>query len=148
VIRLVNAFRLRALFSNNGDLYVGEYDMDQRHGKGRYEWEDGRMYDGIFHRDQRQGTGTYSWADRVEQCILETSSLDNGMATVHTNSLTGQFMLVIGGRENTMVSVNVNGLTTDITAENGKTGVPTAMEKKRGPTAPYAMTEWKNDRPV
>jgi hypothetical protein len=75
----------------------------------------------------------------MEHCILGTSSLDNGMATVPTNSLTVQSISGNGGQENTMAWVNVNGLTADITVENGKTDVPTVMEKKPDPTEPFAM---------
>lgn len=47
----------------NGDVYAGEYSLDQRHGYGEYVWSDGRVYRGSFQRDRRHGQGQYTWTD-------------------------------------------------------------------------------------
>ena len=33
------------------------------HGKGIYNWPDGRKYDGQFVNDKREGFGLFTWAD-------------------------------------------------------------------------------------
>lgn len=36
-------------YFDNGDIYEGEYLMDQMHGKGKYIYKDGGYYIGEFH---------------------------------------------------------------------------------------------------
>ena len=47
----------------NGDTYEGEYRFDQRHGRGVYQWHDGRVFDGMFREDKRHGKGKFIWPD-------------------------------------------------------------------------------------
>ena len=44
-------------------LYEGEYQRDQKHGKGRYAYANGNIYEGEFQRGQQHGKAKYTLAD-------------------------------------------------------------------------------------
>lgn len=49
------------VYSVNGDEYSGEWQNNQKHGKGTYKWKDtGCIYDGDWRDGKRSGFGTYS----------------------------------------------------------------------------------------
>jgi len=33
------------------------------HGKGKFEWADGRLYTGEYYEDKKEGEGTFEWPD-------------------------------------------------------------------------------------
>ncbi len=39
--------------NQGGDVYVGTYLKDRKHGIGRYCWADGALYEGYFDKDQK-----------------------------------------------------------------------------------------------
>lgn len=48
---------------DNG-VYDGEWQNDQKNGKGTYIWNDGKRYDGAYEDDVRSGEGVFSgWVD-------------------------------------------------------------------------------------
>lgn len=51
-----------------GDMYVGEYKDDKRHGKGLYTMKDGTRYEGGFCNGRPHGHGTYG-KDTAFQCL-------------------------------------------------------------------------------
>jgi hypothetical protein len=44
-----------------GDVYKGEFELSQKHGRGEYRWSDGRKYLGSYRNDVRDGAGEYIW---------------------------------------------------------------------------------------
>ncbi len=40
-----------------GDIYVGEFENEQFHGKGTYIWENGGIYEGYFENGNFNGFG-------------------------------------------------------------------------------------------
>src|ERR1035441_9925741 len=47
---------------DNG-IYVGEFQNEKRHGRGKYTWRDGRSYDGEWKNDNLHGEGVFTFAD-------------------------------------------------------------------------------------
>ncbi|KAI4389139.1 hypothetical protein MLD38_001396 [Melastoma candidum] len=45
----------------NGDLYIGSFSGNVRHGSGKYLWSDGCMYEGEWRRGKASGKGRFSW---------------------------------------------------------------------------------------
>ena len=43
----------------NGDVYVGNWNDDERSGFGKIDYEDGSSYEGSWTNDERSGPGTY-----------------------------------------------------------------------------------------
>lgn len=41
--------------------YLGFWEDNNMHGKGMYQWKDGRKYEGDYHYDQKHGFGIYTW---------------------------------------------------------------------------------------
>jgi len=60
-----NCFGTYSNFSGEykGDIYVGEWKDDQKHGRGTYTFKNGDKYVGQFQYDQYHGQGTFTWAD-------------------------------------------------------------------------------------
>jgi hypothetical protein len=44
-------------------VFDGQYFMDKKHGKGRFEWESGNTYAGDYDSDDRHGFGEMMWTD-------------------------------------------------------------------------------------
>jgi hypothetical protein len=42
-----------------GNLFLKEYTDDKKHGKGTFEWADGRKYKGQWINGKQEGTGVY-----------------------------------------------------------------------------------------
>lgn len=47
----------------DGDQYVGAYREGRRAGEGVYRWQNGESYEGDFQAGRREGAGVYSFAD-------------------------------------------------------------------------------------
>jgi hypothetical protein len=47
----------------SGDKYIGEYKEDMKHGQGIYTFANGEKYIGEFKNNERHGQGTNTWAD-------------------------------------------------------------------------------------
>ena len=47
----------------DGRKYEGEYFMDEKHGHGKYFWHDGRIYDGNWANGKQHGEGIYILSD-------------------------------------------------------------------------------------
>lgn len=67
----------------NGDCYEGEYEGNNRNGKGVYTWANGDRYEGEFYEGKRDGNGTYIWAngDRYVGDYLEDKRDGEGTYT-------------------------------------------------------------------
>jgi len=50
--------------SSNGELYIGQWKMGKRDGRGMKLWEDGREYIGQWKVNRRSGYGMISWTNR------------------------------------------------------------------------------------
>ena len=52
----------------NGKKYEGDWECDQMHGRGRFEWENGEIYEGEWKKGVRDGKGklVYSTGERYE----------------------------------------------------------------------------------
>lgn len=49
---------------NDGQyMYVGDWENDKMHGKGKYTYASGSAYDGSWELGVYHGQGTYSWQD-------------------------------------------------------------------------------------
>jgi len=48
---------------DKGEDYVGEYNMDKKHGRGKMTYADGSYYDGQWRNDKMHGKGTFVTAD-------------------------------------------------------------------------------------
>jgi hypothetical protein len=44
----------------DGKQYIGDFEDDKKHGKGKFLWKDGREYDGGWLRGKQHGTGSYT----------------------------------------------------------------------------------------
>ena len=40
-------------------IYIGEFIMDKKNGRGIYHWSDGRVFNGIWKEGLQDGKGTY-----------------------------------------------------------------------------------------
>jgi hypothetical protein len=80
----------------NSDVYDGQHVAGERHGHGKYLWNDTfRSYEGEFHHNQRHGHGIYRWnlnaAHEAEQSTYTGSFLQGqrqGHGTYQTPNLT------------------------------------------------------------
>ena len=52
---------------SDGSYYVGEFEDNQRHGRGECHWADGRIYKGHWKYDKRHGRGTLTFKDGNEK---------------------------------------------------------------------------------
>lgn len=70
--RFVNGVKINGKFTWSGDTshkgfhtlvesYTGDFKQNLFHGKGRYEWCDGRVYEGDWAFGALNGNGKYSW---------------------------------------------------------------------------------------
>lgn len=48
---------------DDGGVYVGYYENNQIHGRGRMEYISGDIYEGRFGSELKEGFGVYKWAD-------------------------------------------------------------------------------------
>lgn len=46
------------MWKDDGTKYVGQHVMGNKHGQGKYIWQDGSSYAGQFENDVVQGEGT------------------------------------------------------------------------------------------
>ena len=51
----------------DGRKYEGEYYMDKKHGRGKYTWADGRIYDGMWADGKQHGEGIYTLIDGTKR---------------------------------------------------------------------------------
>ena len=57
-------YRKRHFFVQaNGFKYVGDYDNDKKHGKGKYTYPNGDIYNGQWKNGVRNGKGKYSYKE-------------------------------------------------------------------------------------
>ena len=49
---------------SDGTYYIGEFEENQRHGRGECHWSDGRVYKGYWKNDKKHGRGTQKFNDR------------------------------------------------------------------------------------
>lgn len=47
------------------DSYEGEFKNNLFHGKGKYEWSDGRSYEGDWVEGKMEGDGEFSWKGNI-----------------------------------------------------------------------------------
>ena len=45
---------------SDGKQYIGDFDCDVRHGKGKFMWTDGRVYDGGWVNGKQFGVAFYT----------------------------------------------------------------------------------------
>ncbi|KAL2918713.1 spermatogenesis [Polyrhizophydium stewartii] len=57
-------------------VYIGAWELDKMHGKGRLEFASGAFYDGMWKENQYTGPGTYRWPD---SSTFVGEWLENGM---------------------------------------------------------------------
>ncbi|XP_071690172.1 phosphatidylinositol 4-phosphate 5-kinase 6-like [Rutidosis leptorrhynchoides] len=55
-----DVYHTEKIFSN-GEIYIGEWAIDNPHGNGKYLWSDGCMYFGEWHYGKIYGEGKFSW---------------------------------------------------------------------------------------
>jgi hypothetical protein len=80
---------------SNGDCYDGEYESNNRTGKGVYTWANGDRYEGEFYEGKRDGNGTYIWAngDRYVGDYLEDKRDGEGTYTwANGDQFKGEFL--------------------------------------------------------
>eukprot|EP01036_Dinobryon_divergens_P027651 gene27651-36461_t len=51
---------------SNGDKYIGEFNLGIRWGKGRYEFASGAVYEGDFRANKMHGTGVFTFSDGIQ----------------------------------------------------------------------------------
>ena len=62
----------------DGGVYIGETkDGKQRHGKGKFDWEDGCSYEGMWQNNTMHGDGTLSWP-KGSGSLSYTGNFENG----------------------------------------------------------------------
>ena len=47
----------------DGRFYEGDWLNGKMHGRGTYIWTDGRKYEGEYHEDKKEGEGIFEWPD-------------------------------------------------------------------------------------
>jgi len=47
---------------NDGDVHIGEYQFDTRHGRGVYQYANGDEFDGTWQDGRQSGSGIYRYA--------------------------------------------------------------------------------------
>ena len=53
-----------------GDVYEGDFKMNQMYGKGTYRHADGEEYSGEWQKDMKHGVGRYKYASKYMSFIL------------------------------------------------------------------------------
>jgi hypothetical protein len=92
-ILLINAFPVKAAEQTitypNGDVYTGELQNGQRHGKGRMKYANGRFYSGEWVHNVRQGYGEQTWSGSPKYISYQghwANDLPNGTGTLKYQS--------------------------------------------------------------
>lgn len=52
-----NVFEGNGVLKSTSGKYIGEFANGKKHGKGRYQWADGRVYEGRYDSDMKSGYG-------------------------------------------------------------------------------------------
>jgi len=71
------------IWTATGSVYRGEWENNQRHGNGTFEWNDGMRYEGEFVNDKREGQGTYFWPSGERYEGEWRNSKRNGYGTLY-----------------------------------------------------------------
>jgi group I intron endonuclease len=68
---------------NNGDSYIGQFNMNARTGKGVFFWADGKNYEGEFAEGEITGKGRFLWhnGDKLEGEFLKGRRLPGAKFT-------------------------------------------------------------------
>ncbi len=67
-----------------GNLYVGEWKDNYRHGEGgKFYWLSGERYEGAYIADRRKGHGTYYYANGDKYVGMWADDMQNGKGTLY-----------------------------------------------------------------
>ena len=60
-----------------GTKYVGAWELDNQHGKGKEFWSDGTKYEGLYKEGKKEGYGEFLMTDKSTYMLLYTGNFSD-----------------------------------------------------------------------